>query len=92
MAVVASFGLLHGLGFASVLGELGVAPGERIAGLVFFNVGVEIGQLMFVVAVSGLMWLASRARFEAPLRTAALYGVGILGVFWTFERVASFVA
>lgn len=91
MAVVAAFGLLHGLGFASVLGDLGVAPGERIAGLIFFNVGVEIGQLAFVAAVSVLMWAASKIRVDAPLRTAALYGVGIVGVFWTFERVVGFV-
>lgn len=91
MTVVAAFGLLHGLGFASVLGDLGVAPGERIAGLIFFNVGVEIGQLTFVGAVTALMGLASRIRVDAPLRTAALYGVGIVGVFWTFERLAGFV-
>jgi hypothetical protein len=91
MTVVAAFGLLHGLGFASVLGDLGVAPGERIAGLIFFNVGVEIGQLTFVAVVTALMWLASRVRIDAPLRTAALYGVGVVGVFWTVERVAGFV-
>lgn len=91
MAVVAAFGLLHGLGFASVLGDLGVAPGERIAGLIFFNVGVELGQLAFVAAVTAVMWLATRIRIDAPLRTAALYGVGIVGVFWTVERVAGFV-
>lgn len=92
MSVVAAFGLLHGLGFASVLGDLGVAPAERIAGLIFFNVGVEIGQLAFVGAVAALMWFASKARFDAPLRTAALFGVGIVGVFWTFERVSAFLA
>ena len=91
MAVVAAFGLLHGLGFASVLGDLGVAPGERVAGLIFFNVGVEIGQLAFVAAVTAVMWLASKVRVDAPIRTAALYGVGIVGVFWTIERVAGFV-
>lgn len=91
MTVVAAFGLLHGLGFASVLGDLGVAPGERITGLIFFNVGVEIGQLAFVAAVTAFMWLASKIRVEAPLRTAALYGVGIVGVFWTVERIAGFV-
>jgi hypothetical protein len=91
MSVVAAFGLLHGLGFASVLGDLGVAPAERIAGLIFFNIGVEIGQLAFVGAVTTLMWIASKARFDAPLRTAALYGVGIVGVFWTCERVIGFM-
>lgn len=91
MTVVAAFGLLHGLGFASVLGDLGVAPGERVAGLIFFNVGVEIGQLTFVAAVTAVMWLASKVRIDAPVRTAALYAVGIVGVFWTMERVAGFV-
>jgi len=90
-AVVVAFGLLHGLGFASVLGELGVSPGERIAGLIFFNLGVEIGQLMFVAVVLSLLWLARLARFDSPLRTAVLYGVGTLGMFWTYERVAGFV-
>jgi hypothetical protein len=52
---------------------------------------VEIGQLAFVAAVSALMWTARRVRVDAPLRTAALYGVGIGGVFWTFERVVGFV-
>jgi hydrogenase/urease accessory protein HupE len=92
MSVVAAFGLLHGLGFASVLGDLGVAPAERIAGLIFFNVGVELGQLAFVAAVTALMWLARSVRVHDPLRTAALYGVGIVGVFWTCERVAQFMA
>lgn len=91
MTVVAVFGLLHGLGFASVLGDLGVAPGERVAGLIFFNVGVEIGQLAFVAAVTCLMWVASRVRVDAPLRAAVLYGVGVLGAFWTCERVVGFL-
>jgi hypothetical protein len=91
MAVVVSFGLLHGLGFASVLGELGVSAGERITGLIFFNIGVEIGQLMFVSIVLALLWVARHARFDSPLRTAVLYGVGTLGMFWTYERVAGFV-
>lgn len=91
MSVVAAFGLLHGLGFASVLGDLGVAPAERVAGLIFFNIGVELGQLGFVGAVTSIMWLASTARMHEPLRTAALYGVGIIGVFWSFERVAQFM-
>ena len=92
MTVVAAFGLLHGLGFASVLGDLGIAPSERIAGLIFFNVGVEVGQLTFVAAVTAIMWLAGQIRVATPLRSAALYGVGALGMFGTCERVASFIA
>lgn len=90
MTVAAGFGLLHGLGFASALGDLGVAAGERIAGLIFFNAGVEVGQLMFVAAVTAVMGLAGRIRIATTLRTAALHSVGILAVFWTCERVTAF--
>jgi hypothetical protein len=90
LAVVGSFGLLHGLGFATALSELGVAARERVEGLVFFNVGVEIGQLMFVTVVVGLMALARAAGRAEPVRVAALYGAGALGCFWMVERVAGF--
>jgi methylamine dehydrogenase heavy chain len=86
---VAGFGLLHGLGFASALGELGVSASERITGLVFFNVGVEAGQLMFVACVSIVLLLAGALRVLRPLRFAALYAAGILGLFWTFERAVA---
>jgi methylamine dehydrogenase heavy chain len=89
VAVVAGFGLLHGLGFASALGELGVSAGERITGLVFFNLGVEAGQLMFVAFVSLLLLLARTVRVLQPLRIAALYAAGILGLFWTFDRAVA---
>jgi len=89
VAVVAGFGLLHGLGFASALGELGVSAGERITGLVFFNLGVEAGQLMFVACVSIVLLLARSFRVLQPLRFAALYAAGILGLFWTFDRAVA---
>jgi methylamine dehydrogenase heavy chain len=91
VAVVGAFGLLHGLGFASVLDGLGVSPLERTTGLVFFNLGVEIGQLLFVAGVVGLMTLARHISLHAPLRTAALFAVGTLGAFWTLERVSGFL-
>jgi methylamine dehydrogenase heavy chain len=91
VAVVGAFGLLHGLGFASVLDGLGVSPLERTTGLVFFNLGVEIGQLMFVGGVIALMTLARNINVHAPLRIAALFSVGTLGAFWTLERVAGFL-
>ncbi|HUD30764.1 MAG TPA: HupE/UreJ family protein [Novosphingobium sp.] len=90
LAVVAGFGLLHGLGFATVLRELGVAPGERASGLLFFNAGVELGQLLFVGAVLGVMAIAGVFDRQEPLRRAALYGAGIVGCFWAIERVAGF--
>lgn len=90
LAVVGGFGLLHGLGFATVLRELGVAPAERVSGLLFFNAGVEIGQLVFVGCVVGGMTLARFAGQQQPVRQAALYGAGIIGCFWMIERVAGF--
>jgi len=90
LSVVAGFGLLHGLGFATVLRELGVAPAERVSGLLFFNAGVEVGQLIFVAFVVGVMKLAGSLYRAEPVRQAALYGAGIIGCFWAIERVAGF--
>ena len=92
LGVVGGFGLLHGLGFATVLRELGVPEAERVSGLLFFNAGVELGQLMFVGAVLGAMALAARAGQQQAVRLAALYGAGVIGCFWMIERVAGFAA
>lgn len=88
--VVVVFGLLHGLGFASALGDLGITRGERWASLLFFNIGVEIGQVLFVVAVTALFAVLRPPRLQLALRTTALYCAGIVGVFWLGERVAGF--
>ena len=90
LAVVAGFGLLHGLGFATVLRELGVAPQERLSGLLFFNGGVELGQLIFVACVLGALKLASIFDRDQWVRQVALYSAGIIGCFWVIERVAGF--
>jgi len=92
LAVVAGFGLLHGLGFATVLRELDVAPGERVSGLLFFNAGVELGQLLFVASVLAVMALASRVGRADPMRQMALYGAGVIGCFWAIERIAGFTS
>lgn len=90
LVVVVLFGLLHGLGFATALSELGVGEGERLPGLIFFNVGVEIGQLVFVAAVAATMAVLRGFAVAAPVRAVALYGVGALGCFWMVERVSGF--
>jgi hypothetical protein len=91
MLLVTGFGLLHGLGFASALGEFGVSQAERWPALLFFNLGVEIGQLAFVAAL--LLWglLLGRLVSLVRARTAVLYGVGGVGAFWVFERIAAFL-
>ena len=88
--VVVIFGLLHGLGFASALGELGIERAERWESLLFFNIGVEIGQVLFVVAVTALFAVLRPPHLRLALRQIALYSAGIVGVFWLGERVASF--
>ncbi|RVT40726.1 HupE/UreJ family protein [Sphingobium algorifonticola] len=92
ITIVSLFGLLHGLGFATALGELGVGAGERFPALIFFNLGVETGQLLFVGAVTLIMVGLRRVSLAQPVRVAALYGVGIIGCFWMVERVVGFGA
>lgn len=79
-AVIFGFGLLHGLGFASVLGEFGLPPGSFVPALIGFNVGVEVGQLAVVAVAFLIVREAVRVdegRNEAGVATG-LYGVGTL--------------
>jgi hydrogenase/urease accessory protein HupE len=104
IAVAGSFGLLHGFGFASVLNEIGLPQTEIVAALLFFNVGVEVGQVLFVAllvgAASALAALGVIQRNDgadendvAPLRVArpAAYIAGSLAAYWMVDRVAGFV-
>lgn len=86
--VVAAFGLIHGLGFASVLIELGLPQNDVVAGLVAFNVGIETGQLLFVVALAASLTLLRRlSKTAEPLaRGAAVYLMGGMAVFWCLDR------
>lgn len=65
--VIFGFGLLHGLGFASVLGDFGLPPGQFIPALIGFNVGVEVGQLTVIALAAALLWLAIGAARMARL-------------------------
>jgi hydrogenase/urease accessory protein HupE len=88
------FGLVHGLGFAGALKEIGLPDNHLLVALLSFNVGVEAGQLL-VVALAGLVLLAARRLPQtatAPARTAALYAIGALAAYWTIERVSGILA
>ena len=93
-AVAFIFGLLHGLGFASALIDIGLPQGDIPLALFAFNCGVEVGQLAFIAAVLGIMRLAQQfhmpAIIEGRLRTVTAYGVGTVAAFWFVERVAGF--
>ena len=88
--VVTIFGLVHGLGFASALGELGISTGERWPALLFFNLGVELGQIGFVAVVLTLMIVLRPVRLDGTARRFALYSAGIVGGYWLVERIATF--
>jgi len=100
ITVSTSFGLLHGLGFAAVLQEIGLPQTELPAALLFFNVGVEIGQIIFVLGLIGLFILGRRLLGEfgklekifktAPLQTTASYFIGTVASFWLIERIHGF--
>jgi hydrogenase/urease accessory protein HupE len=94
--VAFTFGLLHGFGFAGALAEVGLPQSSIPIALLFFNVGVEIGQLLFVGAVLAVIALGWRAgqQLRSPqpawLWRIAPYAVGGLASFWLVERVAAF--
>jgi hydrogenase/urease accessory protein HupE len=84
-----AFGLVHGFGFASVLHEIGLPPSGVVPSLVSFNVGVELGQLCFVVAVAPIvLWLVPRLGQSARLRTVGSIALLALSTLWFFERVS----
>jgi hypothetical protein len=92
--VAFSFGLLHGFGFAAALSEIGVPARALPLALLFFNVGVEIGQLAFIAAVLALGWLIRRAAAAPPVwwPRAAAYGIGSVAAFWVVERTLAIFA
>lgn len=90
--VAFTFGLLHGFGFAGALAEVGLPQADIPAALFFFNVGVELGQLAFVLLVLGLLWLSKSVKISWPARTKLIapYVIGSLASFWLIERIMNF--
>jgi hydrogenase/urease accessory protein HupE len=84
------FGLLHGMGFAGALREVGLPQGEIPMALFSFNVGIELGQLAFVIALVIAAALLKRLPLPIPLpQRAAVYAMGSLAAFWTIERAVA---
>jgi len=89
-AVAGVFGLLHGLGFASALLEIGLPEAHLPLALVCFNAGVEVGQLAVVAAVLALGLLLARLGLQqASQRLGLYYGMGSVAAAWSLERVAA---
>ncbi len=89
------FGLVHGLGFAGALSEIGLPEGDIPLALLAFNLGVELGQLIFIALVFATGSLLRRlispqARHGARLTHAASYVIGSVAAFWVIERISGF--
>jgi len=99
-----SFGLLHGLGFAGALREVGLPQNAIPLALFFFNVGVEVGQLLFIGLVMAVITLAVHAARKFSRRNVApqtsfawcenisAYAIGGVAAFWLIERTLTFIA
>jgi len=87
--VAFAFGLLHGCGFASGLSEAGLPQHAIPAALLFFNLGVEIGQLGFVVLFFALRWALRTLEVPAPRWATSIpaYVVGVAGAYWTIVQL-----
>lgn len=89
IAVVFAFGLLHGLGFAGVLREMGTSSSELVPALVAFNVGVELGQLA-VIGVAWLLlvsWTRRQPWYRRRVLIPASLAIALCGVVWTVQRL-----
>jgi len=86
-------GLLHGLGFASVLSEIGLPQGDLLLALLSFNIGIEIGQLMFIAAAVAVPWAFGRflpAGLRVQTPAVVSFALGTVAMYWAFERIAAF--
>lgn len=90
-AVAFVFGLVHGLGFAGALQEIGLPQHHLFAALLTFNLGVELGQLFAVAAVWVLVWLVGRWQWAPRVKGPLLYLIGSLAACWTMMRVVAMV-
>jgi hypothetical protein len=90
VALVFSFGLLHGMGFASVLRELALPRSEYVTGLIAFNAGVEAGQLTVLLTAFALVgfWMRDRQQYRRLVVIPGSAAIALTGVIWTLQRLA----
>ncbi|MEM9733975.1 MAG: HupE/UreJ family protein [Pseudomonadota bacterium] len=85
--IVFLFGLLHGLGFAGILTEIGLPSSDFILGLVAFNVGVEFGQITVLIMAFALVgWMAAKPWYRARVAIPASLFIAAMGAYWFLER------
>jgi hydrogenase/urease accessory protein HupE len=89
--VAFTFGLLHGFGFAGALTDIGLPQQEIPLALAFFNIGVEIGQIMFVIVVLLALGMINLKRnWPEYLKKVPAYAIGSIAAFWMIQRIVGF--
>lgn len=86
------FGLVHGLGFAGALKEIGLPQNHLSVALVTFNAGVEMGQLLVVGAAWAIALLLRRYPAAVVARAPALYAIGAIAAYWSLDRIVKIAA
>ena len=86
------FGLLHGFGFAGALSEIGISNDQLLLSLLFFNIGIEIGQLIMIPIFLSGIYLLSKIKLEKISYQSASYLLGGVGSYWFIDRVIGIVS
>ena len=89
LLLVFLFGLLHGLGFASVLADFGMPENAFVTALISFNVGVEIGQLAIILVAFLLLgfWFGKKPWYKKFITTPASFVIAVIAFYWFIERL-----
>ena len=85
------FGLLHGMGFANVLSGIGIANEQMAMSLLFFNLGIEVGQLLLIPLFALLLWSTTKLKFNKAFIAFSYVVIGSLGSYWFIDRVAGII-
>ena len=86
-----SFGLLHGLGFAGALSDIGIANDQMLLSLLFFNIGIELAQIALIPIPLILIYIASKINFQNYLQISASLCIGGMGFYWFIDRVIGII-
>ena len=86
-----SFGLLHGLGFAGALSDIGIANDQMLLSLLFFNIGIELAQIALIPIPLILIYVASKINYDNYLQITASLCIGGMGFYWFIDRVIGII-
>ena len=89
IAIVFLFGLIHGLGFAAVLSEIGLPQNKFIPSLLMFNIGVELGQIAVITTFYFLLikWVKHKEYYRIKIVRPISFLISLVAIFWIFERI-----